>query len=95
MKKAIKEKWVKALVSGKYQQGLHVLMDDCDGTPRYCCLGVLQQVCGLHDNDEEAYLDDKNEAKVQLTREQQRGLAVMNDSGVPFEIIAGFIQENL
>jgi len=45
MKKAIMEKWVKALRSGKFEQTQHVLHDN-NG---YCCLGVL---CELAPNTE-------------------------------------------
>lgn len=39
------EKWIEALESGKYRQGLGVLVKDY-GTPkaRYCCLGMACQV---------------------------------------------------
>ena len=38
MKKSIKDKWVKALRSGKYEQGKNYL-HSADG--KFCCLGVL------------------------------------------------------
>lgn len=43
MKLKIKEKWVKALRSGKYKQGTKALYqnDSEDGKKGYCCLGVL------------------------------------------------------
>lgn len=41
MKKEIKEKWLKALRSGKYKQGQHYLKLGNN----FCCLGVL---CDLH-----------------------------------------------
>jgi hypothetical protein len=41
IKKSIKKKWIKALRSGKYEQGQTMLCDD-DG--KYCCLGVLAQI---------------------------------------------------
>lgn len=40
MPKAVKDKWLKALRSGKYKQGQGMLRDDEGG---YCCLGVLVQ----------------------------------------------------
>ena len=39
----IKQKWVAALRSGKYKQGIHCLRSASD---EYCCLGVL---CDLSD----------------------------------------------
>ncbi len=41
MDKQLKEDWVKALRSGKYEQGQDYLCDEA----RYCCLGVL---CEIH-----------------------------------------------
>lgn len=40
----LKERWTTALRSGEYKQGRSVLRDDSD---RYCCLGVLANICGL------------------------------------------------
>lgn len=39
MNKEIAQKWVKALRSGEYKQGSHVLHNTSNNT--YCCLGVL------------------------------------------------------
>ncbi len=46
MNNKIKNKWLKALRSGKYKQGRNYLcrVDD-DGDDSFCCLGVL---CELH-----------------------------------------------
>jgi hypothetical protein len=42
MDQAIKAQWTAALRSGEYQQGTGQLRaDDADGTPWFCCLGVL------------------------------------------------------
>jgi hypothetical protein len=41
VKKDVKEKWVKALRSGEYKQGMGTLKRE----DKYCCLGVL---CDLH-----------------------------------------------
>lgn len=42
LKKKVKDRWVKALRSGKYTQGQEKLRDKDDN---FCCLGVL---CDLH-----------------------------------------------
>jgi hypothetical protein len=48
MKKAIAEKWVKALRSGEFKQGHGVLRYyDTKNQPEHCCLGVL---CELYNN---------------------------------------------
>lgn len=39
MNREIKEKWVAALRSGEYKQGMGQLRDSSDS--RFCCLGVL------------------------------------------------------
>lgn len=43
MKPEIKNKWIKALKSGKYKQGTNTLKT-IDG--KYCCLGVLCKLYG-------------------------------------------------
>lgn len=40
MNKTFKKKWVKALRSGKYEQGNGVLRMKEDGEDKFCCLGV-------------------------------------------------------
>lgn len=42
MKKEIMEKWVAALRSGEYKQGIGLLHDRTQNT--YCCLGVLSEL---------------------------------------------------
>jgi hypothetical protein len=49
---AARKRWVKALRSGKYQQGQSYLCTDNGwegqyGDPRYCCLGVSAEIEGL------------------------------------------------
>jgi len=43
--KAFKKKWVAALRSGKYKQGIGSLYDANEDT--YCCLGVAGKICGI------------------------------------------------
>jgi hypothetical protein len=45
MKPEIKQKWLEALRSGEYRQGISALRSHDD---RYCCLGVL---CDLHSKE--------------------------------------------
>lgn len=42
----LKNKWVAALRSGKYHQGIHHLcqLDMDEGVERHCCLGVLADI---------------------------------------------------
>ena len=44
MNKQVKERWIKALRSGKYKQGQHLLVSNDSDDKKYCCLGVLCQL---------------------------------------------------
>ena len=44
MNKQVKERWIKALRSGKYKQGQHLLVSNDLDKKYYCCLGVLCQL---------------------------------------------------
>lgn len=90
MDKKLKDKWVKALMSGKYEQGRDCLVSG----DRYCCLGVLGDVYGYPRLEFDAYLHDTHLER-ELPNEIQCELAGLNDEGIPFPVIAGFIQENL
>ncbi len=43
MKRELRQQWIDALRSGKFQQGRAVLFRD----NAYCCIGVLGSVCGV------------------------------------------------
>lgn len=88
MNKELKRKWVEALLSGEYEQGEAALVDD----GKYCCLGVLGKVIGRDDAEMEScgFL-----AVHVLDAQIQRALAKTNDAGVPFDMIAGLIDEAL
>ena len=90
MDKKLKDRWVKALLSGRYEQGKGYLLDAEQKT--YCCLGVLGVITKVPRDDLDycGYLDEAI-----LPSTIQRRLAGLNDKGVPFEMIAGFIHENL
>ena len=96
----MKKKWVAALRSGEYKQGKAALCNN----GRYCCLGVLQDVAPRKDVTDESYLipdtclgdlEETREYARRLPKHVQKALASMNDTGVPFEVIAGFIEENI
>jgi len=40
----VKEKWIKALRSGEYEQGTHALKTKEGDKVTYCCLGVLCEI---------------------------------------------------
>jgi len=41
MDESVKQEWVEALRSGKYEQGTGTLCKQADDDVKYCCLGVL------------------------------------------------------
>ena len=89
----LKKKWVEALMSGKYRQGKTLLYGSF--TRRHCCLGVLWECAGEpRDKIADIGMRPIRELGV-LDFDEREALADMNDSGIPFEVIAGFIQENL
>jgi hypothetical protein len=96
MDKKLKEKWVKALCSGKYPQGSGHLQH----AGRYCCLGVLKAVAPSRFR--EMYPTENKFLRVSwqggflvVPEDAQSALATLNDSHVPFEMIAGLIDEAL
>lgn len=95
MNQTLKRKWVKALLSGKYQQDTGALK--CGRF--YCCLGVLREVADKHDTRSRSnlgtWLDSDQLTEFGLSVQEQLQLGFLNDHGVPFEMIAGFIQETL
>lgn len=106
MDQDIKQKWVEALRSGKYEQGENLLRYK----NTYCCLGVL---CDLYSQDwSNAELQDvysfggeievlpdnvKNWARLDYPNPPtSRGnLAYLNDRGVTFEKLADLIEKEL
>lgn len=47
----LKQKWLEALRSGKYDQGesqLVIVADEDNRRNRYCCLGLLAEIAGLN-----------------------------------------------
>lgn len=104
----LKQKWVGALLSGKYPQGSGYL----HYKGKYCCLGVLAEICGTVISTRAATLDDIRRDdllgpwtstdcvpydmyKPETMDTNQKKLAAMNDRGLSFKEIAAYIQENL
>ena len=103
-----KERWVKALRSGKYKQGKGRLYDG----RKYCCLGVLCRTEGLRSRDQEDYpgyrsFSFEGESMdtnlsfpfiryLGITEDQANHCVTMNDAdGKSFNQIADWIEENL
>lgn len=103
--KELKDKWVAALRSGDYKQGIGCLKyKDKEGTLRYCCLGVLAEVAGnknLGTTLVSMYGDTVNEGNKKvyswvnklIPTEFTYNLISMNDAGAPFDEIADEIRE--
>lgn len=102
MKKELKDKWVAALRSGKYEQGQNYLRTEKN---KYCCLGVLCEVAGIepvllkdgyHYGTDNADLDNDLMNKFGLNRDHIYNLIQMNDDDEEsFEAIANYIESDL
>lgn len=108
MNPEIKKQWVEALRSGRYKQGREALRTTDN---RYCCLGVLADMCGQtwqHNTDRNEYgyvdkdgklqfgiLDDNLLDKLDMTYGEQEILWEKNDDGETFPEIATYIERNM
>jgi hypothetical protein len=104
MDKDIKDRWVRALRSGVYEQGEAVLYSV--EKHLFCCLGVLcvvagaepEQIAGesFHDPDWlEAVGADRAEQIKPTSESHFWRLAHMNDEGKSFAVLADYIEANL
>lgn len=106
MNKEIKQKWLEALKSGKYEQGSGLLRDLNN---RFCCLGVLCDVlqepatkCDdsyLYDSSA-AYLPDTVALRAGIPSffsnvRVQEELAAINDTSNSFDPVIEYIEKNL
>lgn len=103
MNEEVKQVWLEALESGRYEQGQAELRQ----RNRYCCLGVLCDIakehgigdwaddnafqCSLDDSDY-SYLPDAVETWAGLDRSYQIELSVRNDAGQSFMKIADVVR---
>jgi hypothetical protein len=90
MDKKLKSKWVKALLSGEFEQTTGCLRD----SKGYCCLGVLHKVATGSD-PYTLWDGDRPKCVEKIGHDAELALAAVNDDGVPFEMIAGLIDEAL
>jgi hypothetical protein len=92
-----KTKWVEALRSGEYQQGLHRLRTpDSVRNFSYCCLGVLCEVVPeIKLKNNSVFLLSIAGADLGINDGFQNVLANMNDGGTPFSGIADWIETNI
>lgn len=95
MDKKLKAKWLKALRSGKYKQGMELLKFEGDNKQtRFCCLGVLCDVGHIRSTSS-AVIKGKNGDYRILPQNVQQTLTEMNDGGKRFTTIATYIEKNL
>lgn len=59
MNRQVKKLWVKALRSGRYRQGANRLRQD-NGSPKFCCLGVLCEVYRKENGGKWTHVKDNN-----------------------------------
>ena len=109
MEQSLKDKWIKALRSGDYEQ-----IEGYLHTPNgYCCLGVLTEVdlgsdcwnpLGEYDGGKSySYGECESFEELHSTHQYEMGMTTyvmsilieMNDSGSSFNDIADWIEENL
>lgn len=89
MTKAQKKKWIEALRSGEYKQGKQMLYRN----GRYCCLGVGCVVLRDKETSEIAGRSYPSSLGLRGFDGLESPLSEINDSGVPFEVIAGVIDQ--
>ncbi len=105
MNAAIKKRWVKALRSGKYEQGTNMLRNDpLPGEKyQYCCLGVLYAMDGNKPSSwSNGGLGEKKAKVCGISSAVQDALVDRNDGRGDFELkpwsfpkIATWIEKNL
>lgn len=109
--KAFKTKWIKALRSGKYEQGTGYLKtthvnDIGEISSTYCCLGVAGEICGVKMSEKgKGFLTNysfpdihkipKSIQGVPANNSLVKKLANMNDEGKSFKYIASYIERYL
>lgn len=106
MNPELKQKWLEALRSGKYMQGIGALCVNDYGKQKYCCLGVLAEVACVEKTENAVgganyringmmhtmWLSD---GFAGLSFGQQANLSRMNDGGATFAEIANLIEKTL
>jgi hypothetical protein len=110
MPKELADKWLEALRSGKYKQGINTLRSRSNDKTeyRYCCLGVLQMVVGGETENSNlptggwltkhniSFRDAVGDFAVAPLLESLGDTAAnCNDCGIPFEEIADAIEKEL
>ena len=82
LEKGLKKKWIAALKSGKYLQGEQQLKQGRGETAKFCCLGVLAEVCGVTNLREEGYFQKRRNIRG-ITKVPKQ---LIGAEGLPFEL---------
>ncbi len=99
VKKQLRDKWVKALRSGKYKQGTAWLRKH----EQHCCLGVLCEVAGYTNISNARTMDARGLRKLrddcglgtQRTGLQKSLIKLNDDEDASFKRIASWIERNI
>lgn len=81
MKEDVKNLWVEALRSGKYQQAKHALRWPAIDTFNFCCLGVLCDLSGVGTWEDEGYRCGQEVRDIELPE------AVMRFAGISTDVV--------
>jgi hypothetical protein len=94
MKAKFKAKWLKALRSGKYEQGFGSLRLHKEN---YCCLGVLLHCVSPRSRllDTRGTLDERLDEFGLTEKQQERLIDLNDDERRTFESIANYIERYL
>ena len=100
MDKALKNKWIKALQSGKYEQTIGKLHRRRANLVKahpvgYCCLGVLCEIANIPIKSGQAMPRKKQLEKLGLQGYEASKLAGMNDDRMNFKLIAQYIKDHI
>jgi len=106
--KMFKNKWIKALKSGKYKQGEDYLLCNYNSKEEYCCLGVACAIVKINKSilyDRELPQDlQNNDSKAlpsllrgldDISQTINDKLSRLNDKGKSFNYIASYIKRYL
>ena len=104
MKSELKQKWIEALESGRYEKGVRALK----GPDGYCCLGVLADITGNLKGEESpgfvvtkdgtahyAYLPKEIHSELGLEQKNMFDLARINDKSRTFKEVVEYIKNEV